>query len=177
MFRLDRVDGVAQLPYSLKVLLENMLRNEDGALVTAEQVNALGAWNPTAESGTEVQFTPARVLLQDFTGTGTCVGRRPGLRNAARLHAGVRHLLHWRQGQWAALRCSTPRLGGTAPCRGDRCRRGASRGGSAELGGMELAGDGGSSACSLNRWQARHNVVFGIASSTMSGMPVPHIRQ
>jgi aconitase A len=57
VFRLDRVDGAARLPYSLKVLLENLLRNEDGALVTAEQVNALGAWDPTTESGTEIQFT------------------------------------------------------------------------------------------------------------------------
>ena len=81
VFRLDRVDGAARLPYSLKVLLENLLRNEDGALVTAEQVNALGAWDPTAESGTEVQFTPARVLLQDFTGV-PCVVDLVAMRDA-----------------------------------------------------------------------------------------------
>jgi aconitate hydratase A / 2-methylisocitrate dehydratase len=59
VYRLDRVDGSAGLPYSLKVLLENVLRNEDGHLVTAEQVSALSAWDPAAESGTEIQFTPA----------------------------------------------------------------------------------------------------------------------
>ena len=68
IFRLDRVDGSARLPYSLKVLLENLLRNEDGTLVTAAQVAALASWDPAAERGTEIQFTPARVLLQDFTG-------------------------------------------------------------------------------------------------------------
>ncbi|MGH3555617.1 MAG: aconitase family protein, partial [Mycobacterium sp.] len=66
--RLDRVDGSARLPYSLKVLLENLLRNEDGRLVTAEQVSALAAWDPSAKHGREVAYTPARVLMQDFTG-------------------------------------------------------------------------------------------------------------
>ena len=81
IFRLDLMDGAERLPYSLKVLLENLLCNEDGALVTAEQVNALGAWNPTAEGGTEVQFTPARVLLQDFTGV-PCVVDLVAMRDA-----------------------------------------------------------------------------------------------
>ena len=81
VFRLDRVDGAARLPYSLKVLLENLLRNEDGALVTAEQINALGGWDPTAESGTEIQFTPARVLMQDFTGV-PCVVDLVAMRDA-----------------------------------------------------------------------------------------------
>jgi aconitate hydratase len=81
VFRLNRVDGAARLPYSLKVLLENLLRNEDGALVTAEQVNALGGWDPTAGSGTEIQFRPARVLLQDFTGV-PCVVDLVAMRDA-----------------------------------------------------------------------------------------------
>jgi aconitate hydratase len=68
VFRLDRVAGAGRLPYSLKVLLENLLRNEDGRLVSAEQVSALGGWDPTAETNPEIQFTPARVLMQDFTG-------------------------------------------------------------------------------------------------------------
>ena len=59
IYRLDRVDGSARLPYSLKVLLENLLRNEDGRLVTAEQISALAGWEPAAEHGTEIQFTPA----------------------------------------------------------------------------------------------------------------------
>ena len=81
IFRLDRVDGSARLPYSLKVLLENLLRNEDGTLVTAAQVAALASWDPKAESGTEIQFTPARVLLQDFTGV-PCVVDLVAMRDA-----------------------------------------------------------------------------------------------
>jgi aconitate hydratase len=66
--RLARIDGAARLPYSLKVLLENLLRNEDARLVTAEQIRALASWDPEAEHGREVAYTPARVLMQDFTG-------------------------------------------------------------------------------------------------------------
>lgn len=68
IFRLDAVKGAEKLPFSLKVLLENLLRTEDGANVTAAQINALGNWAPTAEPDTEIQFTPARVIMQDFTG-------------------------------------------------------------------------------------------------------------
>jgi aconitate hydratase len=68
VFRIDAVDGYQTLPFSLKVLLENLLRTEDGANVTAEQIRALGSWNPEAEPDTEIQFTPARVVMQDFTG-------------------------------------------------------------------------------------------------------------
>lgn len=67
-FRIDSVVGHEKLPYSLKVLLENLLRTEDGANVTAAQIEALGSWNPNAEPDTEIQFTPARVIMQDFTG-------------------------------------------------------------------------------------------------------------
>ena len=56
------------LPFSLKVLLENLLRTEDGANITAEQIKALAAWDPSVEPDTEIQFTPARVIMQDFTG-------------------------------------------------------------------------------------------------------------
>ena len=68
VFRLSAVEGSADLPYSLKVLLENLLRTEDGADITADHVRALAAWDPSAEPATEIQFTPARVLMQDFTG-------------------------------------------------------------------------------------------------------------
>ena len=68
VFRLDRVPGSAALPFSLKVLLENLLRTEDGANVTRSQIEALGAWIPESEPDTEIQFTPARVVMQDFTG-------------------------------------------------------------------------------------------------------------
>ncbi|WP_165218019.1 aconitate hydratase AcnA [Schaalia sp. ZJ1691] len=67
-FRLDAVEGLNTLPYSLKVLAENLLRTEDGANVTAEQITALANWDPTAQPNTEIQFTPARVVMQDFTG-------------------------------------------------------------------------------------------------------------
>ena len=73
IFRLDRVDGAARLPYGLKVLLENLLRNEDGRLVTAGQVRALAGWDPVADHASEVQFSPARVLMQDFTGVPSVV--------------------------------------------------------------------------------------------------------
>ena len=81
IFRLDRVEGSPRLPYSLKVLLENLLRNEDGHLVTAEQVRALAAWDPHAQSSSEIQFTPARVLMQDFTGV-PCVVDLVAMRDA-----------------------------------------------------------------------------------------------
>ncbi|MFJ6679432.1 aconitate hydratase [Microbacterium sp. NPDC091382] len=68
IFRIETVPGFEKLPYSLKILLENLLRTEDGANVTKEQIEALGNWNPDAEPNTEIQFTPARVVMQDFTG-------------------------------------------------------------------------------------------------------------
>ena len=68
IFRLGAVAGLEKLPYSLKVLAENLLRTEDGANVTAEHVRALAGWRPEAEPDTEIQFTPARVVMQDFTG-------------------------------------------------------------------------------------------------------------
>ena len=68
IFRIDKVPGSANLPYSLKVLLENLLRTEDGKNVTEEQIRALGNWDANAEPNTEIQYTPARVVMQDFTG-------------------------------------------------------------------------------------------------------------
>jgi aconitate hydratase len=68
IFRLSAVEGAERLPFSLKVLLENLLRTEDGVNVTADHVRALAGWDPAAEPDTEIQFTPARVIMQDFTG-------------------------------------------------------------------------------------------------------------
>ena len=68
IFRVGAVEGSATLPYTHKVLLENLLRTEDGANVTAEQIRALGSWDATSEPSQEIQFTPARVIMQDFTG-------------------------------------------------------------------------------------------------------------
>ena len=68
IFKIDQVPGSERLPYSLKVLLENLLRTEDGANVTKEHIEALGNWDANAQPNTEIQFTPARVIMQDFTG-------------------------------------------------------------------------------------------------------------
>ena len=68
IFRIDAIPGSQKLPFSLKVLLENLLRTEDGKNVTEAQIRALGNWDPSAEPDTEIQYTPARVVLQDFTG-------------------------------------------------------------------------------------------------------------
>ena len=68
IFSITKVEGADTLPYSLKVLLENLLRTEDGANITAEQIASLGSWDETAEPSKEIQFTPARVIMQDFTG-------------------------------------------------------------------------------------------------------------
>ncbi|GAB2486150.1 aconitate hydratase [Luteococcus sediminum] len=73
IFRVDAVEGHDKLPYSLKVLLENLLRTEDGANITAEDIKALAAGAPTGEPDKEIQFTPARVIMQDFTGVACVV--------------------------------------------------------------------------------------------------------
>ena len=73
IFRIGAVTGSDRLPFSHKVLLENLLRTEDGANVTAEAIAALGQWQPDAEPSTEIQFTPARVVMQDFTGVPAVV--------------------------------------------------------------------------------------------------------
>ena len=73
IFRLDAVEGSARLPYSLKILLENMLRNEDGVSVREEDIAALAGWDSQAEPATEMSFAPARILMQDFTGVPAVV--------------------------------------------------------------------------------------------------------
>ena len=71
--RLDAAGDVARLPYSLKILLENLLRTEDGANITADDVRSLVEWDASAEPSVEIQFTPARVIMQDFTGVPAVV--------------------------------------------------------------------------------------------------------
>jgi aconitate hydratase len=68
IYRLDAVPGTEKLPYSLKVLAENLLRNEDGANITKDHIEAIAKWDPEAEPSIEIQYTPARVVMQDFTG-------------------------------------------------------------------------------------------------------------
>ncbi|MYS20576.1 aconitase [Streptomyces sp. DvalAA-14] len=83
IFRLDKVDGSARLPYSLKVLLENLLRTEDGANITADHIRAIGGWDSQAQPSQEIQFTPARVIMQDFTGV-PCVVDLATMREAVK---------------------------------------------------------------------------------------------
>ncbi|MGC4854855.1 aconitate hydratase [Micromonospora sp. DT4] len=83
IFKIDKVDGHDRLPYSLKILLENLLRTEDGANITADHIRQLGGWDPTAHPSVEIQFTPARVLMQDFTGV-PCVVDLATMREAVR---------------------------------------------------------------------------------------------
>lgn len=73
IYAIDHVPGSADLPFTHKILLENLLRTEDGANVTAAVIEALGQWDPTAEPSQEIQFTPARVVMQDFTGVPVVV--------------------------------------------------------------------------------------------------------
>jgi aconitate hydratase len=79
--RLDAVPGAERLPYSLRILLENLLRTEDGANVTADHVRALADWDPAAAPSREIQFSPARVIMQDFTGV-PCVVDLAAMREA-----------------------------------------------------------------------------------------------
>ena len=83
IFSLDAVEGLKKLPYALRILGENLLRNEDGANITADQIKALAAWNPDALPNTEIQFTPARVVMQDFTGV-PCVVDLATMREAVK---------------------------------------------------------------------------------------------
>jgi len=68
IFDITKLAAAKDLPFSLKILLENLLRTEDGANITAKQIEALASWNPDSQPDTEIQFTPARVIMQDFTG-------------------------------------------------------------------------------------------------------------
>jgi aconitate hydratase len=83
IYRLDAVEGASRLPYSLKVLLENLLRTEDGANITADHIRTLAGWDPKAQPSHEIQFTPARVIMQDFTGV-PCVVDLATMREAVR---------------------------------------------------------------------------------------------
>ncbi|HLK32583.1 MAG TPA: aconitase family protein, partial [Terriglobales bacterium] len=77
IYRLDALDkqGIStrHLPYSLRILLENLLRTEDGQSVKAEDIRALAAWNRKTTPAREIAFTPSRVLMQDFTGVPAVV--------------------------------------------------------------------------------------------------------
>ena len=83
IYYLAAVEGLQKLPYALRILGENLLRTEDGANVTAQQIEALANWDPQAEPDTEIQFTPARVVMQDFTGV-PCVVDLATMREAVK---------------------------------------------------------------------------------------------
>ncbi len=83
IYRLSAVEGTDKLPYALKVLAENLLRTEDGANITTEHINAIANWDPSAEPSVEIQFTPARVIMQDFTGV-PCVVDLTTMRDAVK---------------------------------------------------------------------------------------------
>ncbi|MDR7277959.1 aconitate hydratase [Catenuloplanes atrovinosus] len=83
IFKINKVEGHDRLPYSLKILLENLLRTEDGANITADHIRALGGWDQNADPSVEIQFTPARVLMQDFTGV-PCVVDLATMREAVK---------------------------------------------------------------------------------------------
>ncbi|NLF89928.1 MAG: aconitate hydratase, partial [Corynebacterium marinum] len=86
-YALDAVPGMEKLPYSLKVLGENLLRTEDGANITTEHVEAIANWDQKAQPSIEIQFTPARVLMQDFTGV-PCVVDLATMREAVKTLGG-----------------------------------------------------------------------------------------
>jgi aconitate hydratase len=83
--RLDAAAAGGDLPFSLKILLENLLRTEDGVNVTADHIRALAEWDAAAEPATEIQFSPARVILQDLTGV-------PAVVDLATMREAMRHL-------------------------------------------------------------------------------------
>lgn len=87
IFSLKAVPGLAQLPYALRILAENLLRTEDGANITAAQIQALANWDANAEPSQEIQFTPARVVMQDFTGV-PCVVDLATMREAVKTLGG-----------------------------------------------------------------------------------------
>src|SRR6187397_982103 len=93
IYRLAGIEGQETLPYSLKVLLENLLRTEDGANITADHIRALGSWDENADPDTEIQFTPARVVMQDFTGV-PCVVDLATMREAVAELGGDPHLIN-----------------------------------------------------------------------------------
>ncbi len=83
IFRLSAVEGTEKLPYALKVLAENLLRTEDGANITGDHIRAIANWDPSAEPSVEIQFTPARVIMQDFTGV-PCIVDLATMRDAVK---------------------------------------------------------------------------------------------
>ncbi len=111
LYRIDALDkqGIStkHLPFSLRILLENLLRTEDGRNVTPEEIRALAAWNKNSKPEKEIAFTPSRVLLQDFTGVPAVVDLA-AMRDAMRTSAAIPR---------SSIRCSPPNWSSITPCR------------------------------------------------------------
>ena len=90
---LSETFDVSRLPFSLKILLENLLRHEDGIDITHDDIEALAKWDPQAKPVTEIAFTPSRVVLQDFTGVPTVV-ELAAMRDAMKNHGGNPELIN-----------------------------------------------------------------------------------
>ena len=100
IYRLDAVPGTEKLPYSLKVLAENLLRTEDGANITKDHIEAIANWDPKADPSIEIQFTPARVIMQDFTGV-PCIVDLATMREAVGdLGGDPTRSTRWRPPRW-----------------------------------------------------------------------------
>ena len=108
IFRLDAVEGAEKLPFSLKVLLENLLRTEDGADITADHIRAIANWDPSAEPDQEIQFTPARVVMQDFTGVPASSTSPPCARPWPTWAATRRRSTRSRRPSWSSTTRSSP---------------------------------------------------------------------
>ncbi len=117
--RLDAVDGAGDLPYSLKILLENLLRTEDGLNVTGDHIRALARWDPNAEPDTEIQFSPARVLMQDLTGVPRSSTWRRCARRCRRSAATPARSIRWCPRSWSSTTQSSP-TSSAGPTRFDR---------------------------------------------------------
>ena len=123
IFRLSAVPGTEKLPYSLKVLAENLLRTEDGANITADHIRAIASWDPSAEPSIEIQFTPARVIMQDFTGVPCVVDlatMREAMADPRRRRDQDQPALH--RPKWSSTTRSSLDVFGTARCFRAQCR-------------------------------------------------------
>mgnify|MGYP002232007367 CR=1 FL=1 len=106
-YRIADLPGIDHLPYSLKVLVENLVRNIDGANITDDHVKALLDWDPAAQPSHEIQFTPSRVVMQDFTGV-PCIVDLATMRDAVKELGGDPEVINRR---------SSPTWSSTIPCR------------------------------------------------------------
>ena len=105
-YNIANLDGIDHLPYSLKVLVENLVRNIDGANITDEHVKTLLDWDPNAEPSHEIQFTPSRVIMQDFTGV-PCIVDLATMRDAVKDLGGDPEVINRRSSPiWSSTLCA-----------------------------------------------------------------------